>query len=200
MLQRLSNLIEKKGIGVLGNDTAADDDSVSAASSDRAFATTPPAWLYVHIHVESSGRGGNCVGHFSNRGMEMSEETRFRELETRCHIYFYRGVQLHDWLQEKRTPACTFVTKGIEEFSRKKKCRRVSILFDMPMAFTGYGTVQAGMQHLGLPRNMLLRYGNMPEHACMLTTACTRWTLLLTHVLINNQCNHYYIALVAHLV
>jgi hypothetical protein len=29
----------------------------------------------MHIHVESSGRGGNCVGHFSNRGMEMSEET-----------------------------------------------------------------------------------------------------------------------------
>jgi hypothetical protein len=27
------------------------------------------------MHVESSGRGGNCVGHFSNRGMKMSEET-----------------------------------------------------------------------------------------------------------------------------
>jgi hypothetical protein len=66
--QRLSNLIEKEGIGVPGNDTAADNDSVSAASSDSAFAN-------VQMHVESSGRGGSCVRHISRRGMKISDET-----------------------------------------------------------------------------------------------------------------------------
>ncbi len=65
---RLSNLIEKEGIGVPGNDTSADDDSVSAAKSDRAFAS-------LQMHVESSGRGGSCVRHFSKRGTKTSDET-----------------------------------------------------------------------------------------------------------------------------
>jgi hypothetical protein len=65
--QRLSNLIAKEGVGVPGNDTAADDDYVSAASSDRAFA--------LQMHVESSGRGGSCVRHFSKRGMKTSDES-----------------------------------------------------------------------------------------------------------------------------
>jgi Ca2+-binding EF-hand superfamily protein len=58
--RRLSNLIEKE--------TVADVDSVPAASSDRAFA-------YLQMHVESSGRGGSCVRHFSKRAMKTSDET-----------------------------------------------------------------------------------------------------------------------------
>ncbi len=58
--RRLSNLIEKE--------TAADVDSVPAASPDRAFA-------HLQMHVESGGRGGSCVRHFSKRGMKTSDET-----------------------------------------------------------------------------------------------------------------------------
>ena len=66
--QRLESLLmAKEGICVPGNDTAADDDYASAASSDRAFA--------LQMHVESSGRGGSCVRHFSKRGMRTSDET-----------------------------------------------------------------------------------------------------------------------------
>ncbi len=74
--QRLSNLIAKEGIGVPGNDTAADDHSVSAASSERAFAlgTNAPGFT-LQMHVESSGKGGSCVRHFSKRSMHTSDET-----------------------------------------------------------------------------------------------------------------------------
>ncbi len=74
--QRLSNLLAKERIGVPGNDTASGNHSVSAASSERAFALgTNATGFTLQMHVESSGRGGSCVRHFSKRGMHTSNET-----------------------------------------------------------------------------------------------------------------------------